>query len=351
MKRFITILLSVLCVACALFGSACNQSDPSNEQTQTQRPASDVLDDPTFQRGLNIGSLNSADAASTPWLYSGVLPETTQPAWKLAQYCDLSKSRGDRGYDSSKNNLQLPTIFDDTSNGGFGIEGREGSYYTLTNESGSKKVLADPANGSIRLEVNTKKEYVDQSTNVPEKRVKGEDWVHLTLRQGAGGITLADHAHVYAEITVTVYDYVMYNNDIGNSQFQWIFSVKDRQSSSGDYFWCNLTFFTSDCLGTVTESKGHLDSGSKDDSTGKYIYNSSSEELGIDKIESGRTYQLKVDVKPIMERAFGMTQDAGYMETSAWENMFLSEMNLGWEVSEISKACAEISYVSLYYED
>ena len=356
LKNILRILIVFLCVICLLGNYACGGG---SENTNSFRPRSEneLLDDPNFQRGFNVKDIDSSVTAVTPWRYSGTVDDTTIPGWYLAQHCKLSTQNGKfphrEGYLPYYNNLQLPTIFDDVNDPEkkFGIEGKEGDYYTLTNYSGSKKVYVNTSTGQVSLEVNTRNEYIDQETNVPVKRKSGEDWVHLTMRQGVGVAGLvSSHEHLWVEIEFTVSDYLRWNNDIGASQFMWVFSVSNTKSTSNDYFWCNLTFFDTNYLNNVAPEKGKGDLYGKADATGKYIYNSSSEQVGIDKIEAERTYKLKIDIIPIIQKGFEMAQENDYLEGALWEDMALSEMNLGWEVSEISRARVDIDFISLWYE-
>ena len=90
--------------------------------------------------------------------------------------------------------------------------------------------------------MDTSKEYLNEAGQI-SPRVNGEDWVHLILGQSAGGLRVTEWSEIWVELDFTLTKTNILSEEGGASQFQWIFSVKDKESVIGDYFWFNLTLY------------------------------------------------------------------------------------------------------------
>ena len=343
MKRIVkTAAFALLAAAFALPMAACGGAQGDEEGKYRE-----CLSDTTFQEGLSISGLQSMNVSRTWWKYRGTADETVMPYWELGQYCDLSTTRFRKGedgkdawrYDATKNDLTLGTIFDD----GYGIEGTDGGYETLTNQSGSKYVSVDRATGEINLNVDTSKEYIDEAGNISPRK-NGEDWVHLILGQSAGGVIIADCSEIWVELDFCLTQTNVIDETGGASQFQWIFSVKDMNSVVGDYFWFNITLY--DNRYSVFPGGGMFDSG-KADATNKFIYSTSSDKLYEGEIQSGKDYSVRVDIRPLLEEAFGIAKEKGALEQSEFSSMALNSLNIGWEVTHVAQMGVKLSHISL----
>lgn len=303
------------------------------------------LTDTTFQKGLSVTGLTSGNVSRTWWQYGNTVSDP--PIWELGQYCDLSATRFRKNadgtdawrYDSTKNDLSLPTLFDE----GYGIEGEDGAYDTLTNRSGSKYVSVDRSTGEINLNVDTSKEYLNEAGEI-SPRVNGEDWVHLILQQSAGGVRVAEHSEIWVELDFNLTKTNVISSDGGASQFQWIFSVRDMDSVLGDYFWLNITLY--DDRYPEFPGGGHFDSG-KEDATGKYIYSVPGKNMFDGPVEGGKDYSIRLNVRPILEQAFADAKSKGALEQSEFSSMALNSLNIGWEVTNVAEMGVKITHMSL----
>lgn len=335
----IVMLLSMLSSCDLIFPSVTPGPD------QSKLVEKELLFDKNFELGIKVSALNSHQVGYTWWKYGESGGD--EPFWSLGQYCDLSTTRAN--YDSTKNDLSLGNeLFDIPA---YGIQGEDGDYFTLTNESGSKFISVNTKTGEYNLNVDTTKEYVDQQTGKPVVRKNGEDWVHMIIQQTPGVVYLDQVEAFIMELDFTITENIEYDNSIGAAQFQWIFTVHDKASVLGDYMWFNVTLF--DNRYEVFPGTQLYDGG-KADSTGKFIYAPKGNELFPDdggKVEIGKTYHVRLDLKEYMKEAFDLAKSKGALSESEWKDMAVNGFNIGWEVSNLSKVGVKIENMSLKVVD
>lgn len=335
--------LMALCMFAGCGGPSAGGEEPDDGQTPVtpEEPAAkEILFDPFFREGIAVSALDSQAVSFTWWKY-GDADAAVDPYWSLGQYCDLARTRP--GYDTSVNDLSLDTIFEE----GNGITKEEGSEYVLTNVSGSKEMRVDPSAGTVALNVDTSKEYIDQATGEFVPRAEGEDWVHMILSQSPGTVNLSQVDSFVMSLDFCLDACDVYVEDGYACQFQWIFSVHDKSGPVDDYFWFNVTLF--DNRYEVFPGTQMFDGG-KADSTGKFIYAPTGEQLFGEsggKVEVGKNYHVELDLKEYMRQAFEIGQSMGAMEHASWENLVVNGFNIGWEVTSVAKACVTISNLSL----
>lgn len=336
-------LLLVIATLVAMLAS-CDMLFPTDEpggddnKTPVER---ELLFDKNFEKGIKISNLNSHQVGYTWWQYGDSIGD--EPFWSLGQYGDLSTTRAN--YDSTKNDLSLGNeLFDVPA---YGITGVDGDYYTLTNQSGSKFISVNTKTGELNLLVDSSKEYINQQTGAPAIRKNGEDWIHMIIQQSPGVVYLDQVESFIMELDFTLTENIEYDNSIGASQFQWIFSIHDKASPVNDYMWFNVTLF--DNRFEVFPGTQLYDGG-KADATGKFIYAPTGNELFPEsggKVEVGTTYHVRLDLKEYMRDAFDLAKSKGALSESEWENMAINGFNIGWEVSNLAKVGVKIENMSL----
>ena len=89
-----------------------------------------------------------------------------------------------------------------------------------------------------------------------------------------------------------------------------------------------------------------FDSG-KADATNKFIYSTSSDKLYEGEIQSGKDYAVRVDIRPLLEEAFGIAKEKGALEQSEFSSMALNSLNIGWEVTHVAQMGVKLSHISL----
>lgn len=349
MKVLKNVLYFLMCFI-VMLGCACDNGGHSGDSSSGDKNEyREILNDPTFKKGFNVSNLKSGSVGGTWWKYSSTADTSEQPAWDLAQYCDLSATRfrldGEGNelwrYNSEVNDLSLATMFEE----GKGIEGKEGNYFTLTNVSGSKKVLCNPNDGSIVLNVDTSKEYLGENGKILP-RSNGEDWVHIVLGQSVGNINVSECSEIRVQMEFSLDKDELISSVGGASQFQWIFSVKDLNSAIGDYFWFNITLYDNRYAETGFPGTSLFDGG-KADSTGKYIYAPTGEQVFGEKMQYQKKYTIDLDIRPLLEQAFNSAKEKGALKESSFESMVLNSMNLGWEVTNVSAVQVSMANLGL----
>ena len=340
MKK-LALFLAIIMILAVLSGcEGLFNTDPKNPN-DSKLVEREILFDKTFEQGIKISNLNSHQVGYTWWQYGD--SNGDEPFWSLGQYCDLSTTRAN--YDSTKNDLSLGNeLFDIPA---YGITGVDGDYFTITNQSGSKYMSVNTKTGEFNLNIDTTKEYVNQATGQPVIRKNGEDWVHMIIQQTPGVIYLDQVESFIIELDFTITENIEYDNSIGASQFQWVFTVHDKASVLGDYMWFNVTLF--DNRYEIFPGTQLYDGG-KADATGKFIYAPKGTELFPEsggKVEVGKTYHVKLDLKEYMKAAFELAKAKGALSQSEWENMAVNGFNIGWEVSNLSKVGVKIENMSL----
>ncbi len=347
MKKRTVFICVLLSLALSLFGcdSGAGTKEPPDNSGTTPEPseAKELLFDTSFSEGVSVTGLNSQEVTRTTWKY-GDSNAAQEPFWTLGQYCDLSATRA--GYDSSRNDLSLGTIFEDPK----GITGTDGDFFTLTNVSGSKEIKVNPLTGAVKLNVDTRKEYCEQSTGEIVPRKNGEDWVHMILQpaQGIKDVVWLSKTESFAlSLDFTLDACNVLDSSIGADQFQWIFTVHDEKSEIGEYFWFLVTLF--DNRYEIFPGTQAFDSG-KDDATGQFMYAPTGTELFGEtggKVEVGKKYSVSLNLKEHMKKAFEIAQSKGALKNSKWEDLTVKNFNIGWEVSNVSQAGVTIENMSL----
>ena len=203
MKK-LSLLLATLLTVTMVGASACGGDSGNGDSSQTSSSsvsdapkATELLFDTKFEKGISISSLQSAEQAYSTWNYTG--EAYTDPFWKLGQYGDLSTTR--QNYDSTKNSLSLGGLFTPA----YGIMGKtDDGAHTLVTQSGSKFISVDTTTGTVNLNVDSSKEYINQETNQVQKRVNGEDWIHMILEQQCGTVNIANVESFVMELDFTL---------------------------------------------------------------------------------------------------------------------------------------------------
>lgn len=365
MKKLFAILLSLLMVTAFAAGcgpadnegnngnngnngnsgnSGQQQGDPNKPDDKKPAPR-ELLFDRNFEAGVRVSALESLKVSYTWWKYQGRSDASREPYWMLGQYCNLANTRKD--YDSSVNDLSLGTMFEE----GTGIEKQEDGKEVLTNKSGSKLIQVDTKTGEVTLNVDTSKEYINQETGAIVPRSGGEDWVHMILSQQCGVVYFSEAESFRMSLDFTLNECTVFDETGGADQFQWIFTVHDKTSTIGDYFWFNVCLF--DNRYEIFPGAQQYDGG-KEDATGKFIYAPTGEQLFGEtggKVEQGREYHVELDLIKYMKEAFDTAQSMGAMQGCEWKNCAINGFNIGWEVTNVSRASVSIRNMSLSVTD
>lgn len=269
-----------------------------------------LFSDTGFQAGFNYtGTLSTQPNAGT---IVNPLHPLAQPQWRLGQwFC--------------KSNIQDADI------------GAEGDMLKISTPS--QKITA--GNGSITLELLASKEYRGHI------RKPGEEWPHLLVEQQmehrppVGSLkslklTCESRLH-YSTCHMAEKD-----DELHCAQANMYFTVFDAEHS--DYIWFGVPFY--DSRYTIQNYYMQEDIG-KDDATHKFIYIIGQKELTDVPFNSGAWIAYDVDLLPYITTGLQKAQSMGYIKNCSLENMALTSMNFGWEMTGEYDSAIELKNLSL----
>ena len=276
--------------------------------------------------------------------YLKLYPEKTRtPSWTIAQW----SSRFD--------------IMGKDANSGYTHETDEtGLIHTITSKGGEryyeqypgKKVIINSMDGSLYFESNCGVEYLQDRTG-------SEGWVHLLMSQDFDDrlVFIKDLKSLMLETNykVTKFEDMTYgkvNPNAHAAQFVFYITIQNRNKSSvdyGKYIWFGLGLWDNRSVNKFTSIYSAHDAG-----TDTLIYSPGSTDFM--KTNSGRIpkvgvdAQAKVDILPIVQKAYEDGIKKGYLGTTKWEELAIGGMNFGFEVPGTYNIGTEIKDIGIYYK-
>ncbi|MCF3111303.1 hypothetical protein LL912_21125 [Niabella sp. CC-SYL272] len=197
-----------------------------------------------------------------------------------------------------------------------------------------KKIIFEKCAGSrhITMEVAASEEY-----NAPRR--EGVEWPHLLLGQTFSGKPfLKDLEGLVLKFSGRLTKAVLrmpqneFDRGLHTAQFQLFITVENLNPASpghGDFFWFGIPFY--DYRYKTIQRFAAQDLG-KSDASGKFIYSMGSMDFMNGSFHSGQWITVEKDILPMMKNAVELAKQRGYLNGSAFEDLGLSSMNLGWEV-------------------
>lgn len=314
-KRFLSFVCSALLIATGLLGLfACDK-----------KPTDDVyielLGDPMFKGGINIDATGVGNDANGRMKadYKGTASEDT--FWSYAQHqCRLSTRNGK--------------------------EKKEGDWYVYTDsqndEEVSKTLKVNPTAGSVSLNCDASKDYLTPRTS-------GSDpWVHMLLGQGFYDETyVSEMSELILDISFTLNKMenktgAAYNPSIHAAQLQLFFVVKSSNPSEVNAgLWFGMPFFDNRETQT-TSPNGGFDKG-----TNMYISSMGNAAYMDELATVGEKVVIKHNLLPEIKTALENAQALGYMQSTTFEDLYLVNMNIGWELPGIFDVGVDIHNYNL----
>ncbi|MGH2622229.1 MAG: hypothetical protein ACRDE7_01025, partial [Sphingobacterium sp.] len=196
-----------------------------------QQPYINILQDTLFSNGFEVYMVEDG----VPNLPLKVVRDFDynkqrlgSPRWQLAQWNNYN------------NNLQYAKV----------------DYrppYFIYSVEGGNKVEIDPRKGSLKLTLNTSKEYGKNAVNPNNPRISGQKWPHLLVSQDyQEGISLSEQQNIRLVIGYTVENVVdnhlnnSFDSNLHSAQFQWFIKISNKNPKSlgfEDFFWFGLSFY------------------------------------------------------------------------------------------------------------
>jgi len=272
-----------------------------------QTKSIELIDDLNFSNGIGLEGVNSADNSIIDTLYPfGRRGERI--SWKLAQWFSRYNLKG-----TILKKINKEVIY---SNQG-------------------KAISFLPVKGStqIDMEVIGSKEYV-----TPRK--EGEAWPHILLEQTfKKQVSLKKIKNLKFKMDArlmfskNLMDSISYNPTLHTAQFSMYLVVQNLNKNSSDYkdyFWFGLHLY--DYRWKVIKEYKEEDKG-KSDATKKFIYCPASYEIYSGNFQDMHWINISKDLYPIIKKAFQIAQLKGYLKGASIGDMYITGMNIGWEVT------------------
>ncbi|MBC9928971.1 hypothetical protein [Chitinophaga qingshengii] len=213
---------------------------------------------------------------------------------------------------------------------------------------GKKMVFERTAKGTrIDMEIFTSAEF-------KEARKDGEDWPHLLLEQSFPHPLRMDSMSALWLKMDTRLMYCMnkmkpatYRKKLHTAQFSLYLAINNRNRHSagyGDFVWFGVPLYDyryNDIKRYEARDKG------KADATGKFIYSLAGREVYTGSFHDGKWRHISKDLYPAIRRAFETAKRNGYLKSSSWDDMYITGMNIGWEVPGTFDAGLQLEGLSL----
>ncbi len=318
MRKFTATLL---CVAMLCFCTAGCGDKQSGDSGKKDDGYIELLGDPKFEAGINIDSTGFGNDVG---------------GREFADY--MGRAHGDVYWSYAQHNCNLSTRN--------GNEYKDGDYYVYTDNKDdsevSKKLKVNPTAGSVVLDCDASKDYEGP-------RTKGTDpWVHMLLGQGFYDETFVcdmDELILDISFTLTKMENLMgdaYNPSLHAAQFQLFFVVKSANPAENNAgLWFGMPFFDN------RETELTAPNGGFDRGTNMYISSMGNAAYMSELATVGKKVTIKHDLKAEIKTALENAQKLGYMQSTTFEDLYLVNMNIGWEIPGIFDAGVEIHNFNL----
>lgn len=212
-------------------------------------------------------------------------------------------------------------------------------------EDYSKKIIVNPSEGIITLELNASKEYI-------EPRINGEGWSHLIMEQGLIEqplISEVDSITLNMDILLNKSELYMtdeeYNASLHTAQYiMYIVIQSNAAKDAGEFMWFGIPIYDARYL--HMDERGQADAGTSGN-TGKFIYQMPTLDYMPNGITVGEKIHINIDLIPYMRRAIDLANEKGFMINTTVDDLFLTSMNIGFEVPGTYDVSVELSNFSL----
>jgi len=219
----------------------------------------------------------------------------------------------------------------------FNLEGVQPTYHSnrvsFANKGKRITFINDNGGSQVNMEIIGSNEFLSA-------RKAGEAWPHLLLEQNFGRPININQIKslkfnlstklLYCENKMNA---ATYNPNLNTAHFHVTFIIQNLNKSSrdyGDYLWFQLQIYDyryKDIPQYEAKDKG------KEDATGKFIYSLASCRLYKGEIRSKKWINVSSNLLPFVKDAFKESQAKGYLKGSFFNDMDITSIIIGWEVS------------------
>ncbi|MET6996544.1 hypothetical protein [Chitinophaga defluvii] len=303
---------------------ACTSTQPitSGSAAKADPPGTvSLITDPGFTQGIVLRGANSAAPGDKDTLFP-FKRKNGQSVWKLAEW-------GSRYSLDARQPQQLDS----------GIAyGDTGKKITFQQEGNTAK---------ISFEVLASREF-----KAPRKA--NEDWPHLLLEQEFNQVISVNKMNALLLKMGARLMYCdnkteagKYDEGLHTAQFSLYLVVNNLNKNSAgykDFIWFGVPLY--DYRYKDIPAYQEKDQG-KEDATGKFIYSLSGKEVFDGSLHDRQWTPISIDLHPAIKKAFETAQQNGFLKSSTLEDMYVSGMNIGWEVPGTFDAGIQLEGISL----
>lgn len=219
----------------------------------------------------------------------------------------------------------------------------DNGYYYI--QDTAKELVIGTEDNSLTFTVNTSLEYL-----APRK--DKEAWPHLIIEQGLVNqveIKDLDELNLKMNVTLNKSDLMMsdteYNESLHTAQFIMYIVVRTNSAlDSGEFIWFGIPVY--DARYNYIAENGMIDAGTSGN-TGMFIYHSPSNEYLPNSLPIGIEQQIDFDLIPYLSRALALAKQQDKFLNSTIEDLYLTSMNIGWEIPGTYDVSITISDFSL----
>jgi hypothetical protein len=306
MKKTIMILLTVFAVITSV---SCNKTE--DEEQQQDEKVVELIQDNYFVNGFTIS------------------PADNEPQPDNRYPLDYDLTYGTTNGKISWLVGQAGSRFGLADYYAFGKEvSKIGEFYII--EDYSKNLKIDPINGIVKFELNTSKEYL-------HPRKPKEAWPHLLLQQGLSRNVMVNEVEsidLSLSITLDKLNLMMEENELDPSlhtaQFLMYIVVRSTNAQdANEFIWFGIPFF--DARYHNLPESGMIDAGTAGN-TGKFIYQMPGDVLLPNGLPIGEKQTININIVPYLKRAIVLAQSYDKMLNTTIDDLYLTNMNIGFEI-------------------
>jgi hypothetical protein len=305
----------------------------------------ELLPDPTFSQWFNLGGLGQPwDDGKTKGIFRSSSELVGTPVWTLAQW-------------ASKHSLADSDVTRQTR--------LDSHRFQIANPS--KRITVDNRRGEIELGIFTSACY-------ERPRQKNEPWPHLLVQT-----SLTDSRHPAASCRVETMQRLdvslecrltefsdhlagAANPSLHAAQFQLFLYVQNLNTQSpgyGDMIWFGIPIFDNR---HPASGEHYQRDGGKPDASGKFIYvlpSADCQPRGTTFFEGAQVTAapgagwtaIRADVLPWIHRAYTLARKGGYLASTEPADLYVSGLNLGWEMPGTYDAAMQVRGFSIRRTD
>lgn len=226
-------------------------------------------------------------------------------------------------------------------------------------ENESRSAVIDTKNGSIKMTLDSQKEYMERYGQ--SERPNDKPWSHFLLEQSFDPsrqlyVSTLESLTLSFDFSIDECEYKGDKTDGRNEAAQMIFYFRlynrpllgeeSEVGSKRSNMWVGFPLF--DSRYDFVDEYRHADVGFTG-ATGALIYSISNAEYLDEKIQYRKTYHVEIDALEYIKDGFLYGASNGYLPNCLWNNIMLGYLNVGWELPGAFSVASTFSNLNVTY--